>query len=171
MFSGLPQFGPLSISLVARHAVYDSPLTAQDTHIRHFWLSLYELSQEELSVLWRALSLFPSSKGEKDKERAKERIICDWSTDKYHYLSSSIYDPISLSEDERDSEIETERDCIGESIPIVRIMKPTATAMLLADSTEITLFPDLKALSLPKYLSLRVMQMQIRQLIKSLAMK
>ncbi len=185
MFSGNCRYGSLSISTLSRYTVYDSPLTPQDTHIRYFWLSLFELSFDQLRTLLRALSLYSLSSSvtgnkvvtEKEKVREKERV-CDWHVDKHLYCASLVYGNSSTVDHAAASSSITSGNNSGSAatttlisslpVPSLRIMKPTAAALLLADSTEITLFPDMKAISVPRYSSLKVMQLQVRQLIKSL---
>ena len=191
MFSGNCRYGSLSISTLSRYTVYDSPLTAQDTHIRYFWLSLFELSFDQLRTLLRALSLYTLSSSVtsnkvvtekervREKEREKERV-CDWHVDKHLYCASLVYGNSSTTSiDHAAASSSTISGSNSGSaatttlisslpVPSLRIMKPTAAALLLADSTEITLFPDMKAISVPRYSSLKVMQLQVRQLIKSL---
>ena len=47
----------------------------------------------------------------------------------------------------------------------LRFLPPTAVAMLSADATEITVFPELRALSIPRYSSLRVMLQHLQPLL------
>jgi hypothetical protein len=115
------------------HATYDHPISCMDYHVQYFWISLYELSVDQLHTLLTALC---SKKG----------------------LSVDTVNTLPCMD----------RSSVSDMSLKLHVMKPTAAALLLADSTEISLFPELNGISIPKYSSLRIMQTQLRYLIKSL---
>lgn len=144
MISGNNSFGVVSPAQLYRSASYDAPLSAADLHLQFFWICLYELSGEQLRVLMRGCNF-----------RIRPKIISALNIDQDDILFGGGQQYIK-----------------GNSSELrLRFMKPTAAAHLNADSTEITLFPDLAAISIPKYSSLKVTQTYVHQLIKSLQME
>mmetsp|Transcript_25751 Transcript_25751/g.43204 ORF Transcript_25751/g.43204 Transcript_25751/m.43204 type:complete len:367 (+) Transcript_25751:1825-2925(+) len=155
--------GPPTAGSIYRSATYESPLFADDPHILLFWMATYELSQAQLKafllkVMGKILSPATATSS-KDVNDAMEF---------QSQLEELLYGSYSAHRLTRKSDgLKKDAHSSALSALHLHILPPTAMALLSPDLTEIMAFPEIGAISLPRYSNLRTMVEQLQHFITS----
>ena len=119
-----------------------------------FWVALMELSPAQVRCLLQGIVPQSSTSG-----------AVGYNTAASTGLVGSSYDTNSLQYGSISNANNSNNNCPSTATFRLHIMPPTAVALLSPDTSEILVFPDRCALSLPRYSSMRVLMQHLQPLL------
>ena len=123
-----------------REALYDSGVYPEDPHVQLFWIALAELSPIRVLQLLRKLWTHASLPGEAYFVPCPTQHGGEVGFNSSYASHSALPSPL-------------------------RILQPTAVAMLSPDSADITIFAEKSAISIPRFSSLAIMMSKLNAIL------